>query len=196
MINNKSEHRKIYIEAGANDGIFQSRSIDLSKDESFKGILIEPCKSLFDRCVANRSNSRTSFYNCALVSFDKEAEGHIDLYHSNVHPAMNNVSNWENSISKEKVKAATLASILEKEDVQIVDYLFLDVEGYESEVLKGINFKTVKFKNVEIESHHVFNKFTLEEELKIFQDLLGENYLLNETVTNDGNEKFVFNLKE
>jgi FkbM family methyltransferase len=190
------EWTKVYIEAGANDGLFQSRSINLSNDKNYYGILIEPSKRLFEQCVLNRDNGRTSFYNCALVSLEKEKErDKIDLYYSKFHPAMNNMFDWEESHQKEEVDALSLTTILEKEFLSFIDYLFLDVEGYELEVLKGIDFDKISFGEIEIESHHIFTKTSLQEEQEKFEKLLGSQYYLKEIIDGDGLEKFIFSKK-
>ena len=52
-----------------------------------------------------------------------------------------------------KVTTRTLQSILDELNITTVDKMFLDVEGYELEVLKGICFKTTKFNEIEVEVH-------------------------------------------
>ena len=132
---------KIYIEAGANDGISQSRSLHLSRKEDWFGILIEPHPMLHQTSVRQRSNGRTLFVNCGLVSNDYK-ESHIDLYCHSDYSLMNCVSDsimmkrnpddYNNPIS---VPTKTLQSILDDFEIKVVDYFFLDVEGYEKEVI-------------------------------------------------------------
>ena len=50
-----------------------------------------------------------------------------------------------------KVKARTLSSILNELNIQNIDFFSLDVEGYEFNVLKGIDFNKVNIKNILIE---------------------------------------------
>ncbi len=51
------------------------------------------------------------------------------------------------------VEARTLQSILDEENSYNIDILFLDVEGFEIEVLKGINFKKCHIKAIQTEAH-------------------------------------------
>ena len=61
---------KIYIEAGANDGLFQSRSLKHIDDQNYYGILIEPIYNQYIKCINNRQKYNCSIINCALVSFE------------------------------------------------------------------------------------------------------------------------------
>ncbi len=62
-----------------------------------------------------------------------------------------------NNISKHwnptEHKCITLDALLKKHNVTNVDFFALDVEGYEKEVLEGINFDDVFFHLLVIESH-------------------------------------------
>src|SRR5680860_384457 len=55
----------VFVEAGANDGIWQSNTYLLER-RGWRGVLIEPIPELFDRCRRNRPQSQV--YNCALVA--------------------------------------------------------------------------------------------------------------------------------
>ncbi len=139
----------VFVEAGAHDGLFQSNT-KILEDLGWTGLLIEPSKSVYEQCKINR----TSFVeNCALVSFDYQnplISGNFDgTPRSVVNPNSNIVSN-----------ARTLDSLLTEKNIKHVDFLSLDVEGYEIEVLKGINFDTTTFGFMLIEVN--YDSYTLE----------------------------------
>jgi len=147
-------NKKIYIEAGANDGVFQSCTHNLEQTGEWSGILVEPNLRSFNDCLKNRSTITNKFYNCALVSFDY-SDKYIDFFTHGGHSAMGGVvkrcdTHYTNSI---KVECRTLQSILDELNISIVDKFFLDVEGYELSVLKGVNFTKTTFKELEIEVH-------------------------------------------
>lgn len=81
-------YKKIYVEAGALNGICGSRSLSLSNDINYFGILVEPTPSSYAECVTNRKNEHTAIYNCALVSFDYK-DAVIEMLNSTTHPGMN-----------------------------------------------------------------------------------------------------------
>ena len=69
-----SERDGFFIEAGANNGIWQSNTLYLETELGWNGLLIEPNKQKFEECKRNRSNKKNLFYNCALVDFGYEQE--------------------------------------------------------------------------------------------------------------------------
>ncbi len=141
------------IEAGANDGISQSNTLYFDKYRKWRGLLIEPIPELAAKCEVNRSMCIVE--RCALVPFgfkSKEVDmTYCDLM-SLVKGAMRSKEEELNHIEAgekvQKVKsyqitvpARTLTSILDQHNVQEIDFFSLDVEGFELNVLKGIDFE-------------------------------------------------------
>jgi FkbM family methyltransferase len=197
---------KFYVEAGANDGIQQSRSLHLKDDLAYHGIMIEPNPVAFNKCCKNRDSINHTFINAALVPFDYEYD-EISLYGRagsmdprSLHQSLMGCVSDSNWIKNEperftqepiyNVKARTLQSILDELKVKELEYLFLDVEGYEASVLKGVSKDTI-INNCEVELHDPANH---EEEKKQIVTICEEFNLINsETIKNDGNYKLVFN---
>lgn len=186
-------NKKIYIEAGANDGIFQSRSLHLEKDKDFLGVLIEPIPQMYDLCKVNRPNSLC--YNCALVNFDY-VNAHIEINIHNKFTAMATIvkSPLESYLGSIEVPARTLDSILEENKFFNIEYLFLDVEGYEFDVLKGINLENKIINIIEIECHYSLLNMDKNFEINRHSEYLQKfKYKLVETITHDGNLKLIYN---
>jgi len=125
-----------FIEVGANDGVIQSNTYVLEKDYNWNGILIEPSLTSFYNCKKLRTNSKC--YNCALVSEDYKEEYIRGDFNGHLMSSVD--GNRLHSDVRIKVKARTLTSILDENDVTKIDFFSLDVEGYELEVLKGLDF--------------------------------------------------------
>lgn len=190
-------HKKIYIEAGANDGVFQSRSLSFKDNEEYFGILIEPHKPTFDLCVTHRANDRTQIFNCALVPFTHKEE-FVNLFRHNA-SAMNSIISHEREqyIGGEPVPARTLQSILDELNISEVEFFFLDVEGFEFEVLQGVDLSKTKFKELEVESHYPFLGLSFEEDKQRFVDFFTKNnYNLAEVIHGDGLPKLIFRPNE
>ena len=191
-------NKKVYIEAGALDGVGGSRSLQYKNDENYFGILVEPTKDQYDACVSNRSNSNTAIYNCALVPLDyPHTEVRMKL--STTHPGMNtceivDISNLvTHTYSNEyAAKARTLQSILDEHNIQEIEMFFLDVEGAEKSVIDGLDSNKTTIKFLEIELHH-WRVMTLEAEIKMHEDNLQKfNMKLDQMIECSGGYKLYF----
>lgn len=142
-----------FIEVGANDGVRQSNTKYFEDNWGWKGILIEPIPALYEACKKNRSKENI-VENYALVSNDYKGKT-IEIYDTyDCHGLMSVIADTDytqDRLAKErsgkynkiKVPAIQLDKILEKHKKKIpavIDLMVLDVETYEMEVLKGINF--------------------------------------------------------
>ena len=124
-----------FIEAGANNGIDQSNTKIFEDLFGWNGLLIEPSLSAYEMCKQNRPNSIV--INAALSDKDDaeifgDFDGHLM---SSINGRRRNSSN--NMVS---IKTRTLTSILKEYNINKVDFISLDVEGFEVDVLKGFDF--------------------------------------------------------
>jgi FkbM family methyltransferase len=155
-----------FVEAGANDGVTQSNTYFLEKVRGWKGVLVEPIPELYSKCVVNRRRSKV--YNRALVSTGNEKKP-ITMHYANLMSCVDGalksktaqerhltvgleVQGIQSSYSVE-IQAATITDILADAGApREFDLLSLDVEGYESEVLKGLNFERYRPRYLLIEA--------------------------------------------
>jgi FkbM family methyltransferase len=85
-------------------------------------------------------------------AIDKQ-NGIRDLYVSNEYGAINSLYSSD-SLEKVSVKCITLKDIIEKNDIHFVDYLKLDCEGAEWEILNNLDSETArKIKVIGMEFH-------------------------------------------
>jgi len=140
----------------------------------WRGILIEPSLKGYEKCKINRPNSVCLNYAC--VSSDYSKDYILGDFKDN-HP-MGSV-NGERNKCKDivKVKTITLDKILDKYRYPNIDFLSLDTEGYELEILKGLNLRKnrPKFMLIEIYTNDYKN---------IVNYLNLNNYKLHSNLTN------------
>ena len=184
-----------FIEVGGADGYTQSNTWHLEKYKNWTGILVEPNLDAAMKCRDNRPLS--DVFNYALVGSDY-AEDEIKMFKrfwyngdpgltTSAHDsAINESPNWKEYNSEFTIPAVTLNSILENYglDNKKIDFFSLDVEGYELEVLKGLDLKRFCPKVILIEWHLDF------EDVK---KLLDETHTLEEKLSE---HDYVFVSKE
>jgi FkbM family methyltransferase len=189
---------KIYIEAGANDGIFQSRSLQYINNLEYFGILIEALPDMANLCSRNRENDRCRVFNAALVPFGYDKEFiEINLHKSFTAMATIKTLDRIEYPQTTKVKAMTLTSILQSLNINLVDIFYLDVEGYELEVLKGIDFKKITIEQIELELHYKLKgiKENKEEEInKHIEYMIPLGYKYNIFSEEGQHDKILFKL--
>ena len=166
----------VFIEVGANNGYSQSNTYYLERFKKWKGILIEPIPELYRECVKERKNSKV--FNCALIADDYEKD-YVEIHSASLMSVIDGVMDKETEeqhledaakferdlkIELIKVKARTLTSILKECSVQKVDFFSLDVEGYELEVLKGLDLDRFapEYILVEANKHNELDTFLLD----------------------------------
>lgn len=141
----------IFIEAGAVDGILQSNTMFFEAYRNWTGILIEPITPNYAQCKKNRPKCIVENY--ALVENDFNRSKTTMLFPPECHGLMSAMNNNKGVKHVQKtgelpakiiVPCTTLNTILEKNNISKIDFFSLDVEGYELQVLKGIDLNKYK----------------------------------------------------
>lgn len=151
-----------YVEIGANDGVSQSNTVALELSYGWKGLLIEPINSTFEKLKKNRSKRRNYLLRSACVSSSFPGST-VELIYANLmttavgldsdvaDPYAHAASGGRflspnDSLRIESVPAITMTRALEMAGApNKIGLLSLDVEGAELEVLKGIDFQKYQF---------------------------------------------------
>lgn len=156
-----------FVELGANDGMVQSNTYYYDTQRNWRGVLIEPSPNKFLSCKANRSK-KNIFFCAACVSFDFKEEFVRIAYSDYMSAPLNLESDISDPIAHARAgekylpenetvfefgsKAIPLNSLLKQASApKKIDFLSLDVEGAEIEVLKGVDHSAYRFKYLLIE---------------------------------------------
>ena len=144
----------IYVDVGAHDGVSINNTLYFEKNNNWTGVNIEPIKKVFDKLVSNRPNNIN--LNCAVCNNDGETDflcnigytemisgikDNFDIRH--LHRLQRENIQYGSITEVIKVETKKLETILHDNDISHINYLSIDVEGAEFEVIKSINFDKV-----------------------------------------------------
>lgn len=186
-----------FVELGANDGVTQSNSLYFEKYRNWHGLLIEPTPHNFLECRKNRS-PKNSIYCAACVSFDYDKE-FVRIAYSNL---MSTPVSLESDIKDPLAHARLGDQFLGKNEIvfefgavahplnvllldadapKLIDFLSLDVEGAELEVLKGVDYKIFRFKFILVECRDFprLSAYLEEQGYQFVEKLSGQDYLFS-----------------
>jgi FkbM family methyltransferase len=136
-----------FVEAGAHDGFTQSNTYWLERFHGWRGLLIEPIPELVAEARLSRPDAKV--VQCALVP--ESAQGtNVSMRAGDLFSMISGVSDddwtqngtflgWRDAYEL-NVEARSLSSLLHQMDAPEVDFLSLDVEGFEADALEGIDF--------------------------------------------------------
>ena len=145
-----------FVEFGATNGVDLSNTLLLEKDFGWKGILAEPAKiwhsdleknrkcNIEKNCVWSNSNTTLDFNEVVDAEFSA-----ISKYQNR-----GNAYASENYI-RYKVKTISLIDLLIKYNApKVIDYLSIDTEGSEYEILSNFDFESYQFRVITCEHNY------------------------------------------
>lgn len=154
-----------FLLVGANDGISHDFLFEFLRERKVAGIAVEPLKDIFKKLKVNFDFfPNVQLVNKAVHPFSKE----VIIFR--VDPAKKElVPDWAEGIGslipdhheksaipkeyiiKEKVEADSFMNIVENFNCYSLDLLQIDVEGFDFEILKMVDFNVVKPKIIKYE---------------------------------------------
>lgn len=144
------DHRPhgVFVEVGANHPTRENQTWFLEQ-QGWTGVLVEPNPDLFEMLRTQRPRSR------AVQAAVGEREGEVELLlgENDLHSTLSQVLDDPLSGKSIKVKLRTLDSILKEAGFAGVDFLSIDVEGMELQVLQGLDLKRVSPQLILLEEH-------------------------------------------
>jgi FkbM family methyltransferase len=163
-----------FLEVGANDGVSEDMLHHFIKRYRWSGIALEPLPQVFATLQSTNRNSKNVIPLCAaladrdgmmtiwhvlpgtdvpafcnmLGSFSRE----VVLSHRSAFPAI------EQHVVEDKVQALCFETLVRRFNIERIDVILIDTEGYDFEVLKQIDFRRFLPSIVIYEHVHLTNK--------------------------------------
>ncbi len=131
-------------------------------------ILVEPIVQCTSTILKNYKEYNIKIDNSAIISNDKPNTGKIDFFvaeggefeYDTFNYEVSSTSeqwtsrkdtNWDTNGKKIKVNALHFNELASKHNLKTIDFLFIDVEGEDEGIVKGLDFEKYNFKIVVFE---------------------------------------------
>lgn len=154
----KNIDRGFYIDIGAYHPFKGSLTYLLNK-KGWNGLNIDISKTSID--LFNIARKKDVNINCAVSNFDKET-----FYYSNslINQQNSLIQSGENQ-KKIPINSFKLETLLKIHKIESFEYLNIDTEGNEAEIIKSINFQKYRPVLVSVEINNFFSNITNKNEI-------------------------------
>lgn len=145
-----------FFEAGANDGVNQSNTKYFEEFRGWRGLLVEPTPQKFFNCVANRPDAFVEWAAlvpngwtrptvrmtyCNLMTITEGALGDEQTRRAHLEKGRKFIPNEK--IYEYNARARTIDEILKKYGIKHIDFMSLDIEGFEIDALNGMDLSNI-----------------------------------------------------
>jgi FkbM family methyltransferase len=148
-----------FVEIGASDGKELSNTYLLETEYGWSGICAEPIPSKFDTLIQNRPNSKCcndAVYSESGLELLFDIANNYDLLSGISDHIDKHKTDVEANKTQITVKTISFGDLLDKYSAPFfIDYLSLDTEGSELEILKSIDLKKYTFGLIDVEHNFV-----------------------------------------
>jgi FkbM family methyltransferase len=176
LLSNDFKKGGVFIEFGAYDGVIFSNTHLLEKQSGWTGILIDPIPSHFESMKLNRK--------CKLIhgAITAELQDSVLIEELPASDLSMLVKKRKIFMKAHKVKAFTLSEVIDQNLAsKEIDFLSIDVEGNDLDILKSLDLNRYKIKAVCVE--HNFREGS--DEIKNYMDKNGYDLVYSEFSKND-----------
>jgi len=152
----KNKKDGFFIEIGAHNGVTGSNTYLLEKT-GWKGICVEPMPEIFKSLLINRPKSLC----CDLAVYNSSDKDVVfDIFETNVLSGISEHLKISEKYNKKQksiiVKTITLNDLLLKYNAPLfIDYMSLDTEGSEFEILKSVDLTKYIFGIIHVEHNFI-----------------------------------------
>ena len=162
-----------FVEFGATDGFDLSNTYFLEKHFNWQGIVAEPAKCFHDQLTANRNckiDSRCVWHKTGeTLDFNQTACAELSTIASCADRDLHH--NARKDCIAYKVETISLIDLLTTHNApKVIDYLSIDTEGSEYEILAAFDFNAYDIKIITVE--HNYNSYRE----KIYELLISHGY--------------------
>lgn len=164
-----------FIDIGAHDGITISNSFFFEKYKSWEGICIEPNPTVYKKLVSNRKsvnlnvcigNEKRKVKFTQIEGYSEMLSGITEKYDDRHVERINNAIIKKGGKKKEiEVEMISLDSIDGLKNKRI-DFISIDTEGNEYEIVSAIDFNSMNIKSLVIENN--YKDYRVKDHLKTF----------------------------
>jgi FkbM family methyltransferase len=154
----KFKKNGFFVEFGATNGVDLSNTYLLAKEFGWTGILAEPASIWHKDLKTNRSESKIEF-RCVWKN-----SGSTLSFNETEYPELSTIDEFSNNDrhtlkretgKKYLVETISLNDLLDTHNApKIIDYLSIDTEGSEFEILSSLDFSKFKFRVITCEHNH------------------------------------------
>jgi FkbM family methyltransferase len=162
-----------FIQIGAYDGRKGDPIYELVQRNRWSGILVEPQPDIFERLKQNYAGfSGLAFEQAVIVTegnslpLYKLKDEYAHLFHadhrtlSSFRPELiirhlSQPVDVESAVQKVDAPRLSFSALLKKHDVSKIDLLQVDVEGYDFQIIKGIDFEQIAPRIIHFEHAHL-----------------------------------------
>lgn len=159
----------VFLDVGGNDPIEINNTYFFEHNRNWNGLAFEPMPKMNQRWKELRK------VECMQIALGRQS-GEIEFceYEDDSMSGVASEVDYNGKMAnKYKVKVSTLGSILKQNKIEHIDFMSIDVEGAELDVLNGINFDEVSIDYIVIENNKGVKKQKL-----IRSFLINHNYRL------------------
>jgi FkbM family methyltransferase len=152
-----------FIDIGAHDGVSINNSLFFEKYRNWKGVCIEPNPIVYDKLIKNRSslnlnvcigNSNETVKFTQILGYSEMLSGITSKYdkrHLNrINTEIIQKGGEIKSIDVQMVRLETINEIENK----TIDFISIDTEGNEFDIIKSIDFRNVNVKVIVVENNY------------------------------------------
>jgi len=144
----------VFVDVGAHDGVTINNTLFFEKEREWKGICIEPIKTVFSQLCKNRE--KTLNINCAISDNNGKADFYLNKGYTEMISGLKDCYDTRHKDRLERenkymgsntciisIPTMRLDTLLEKYGFDRIHYLSIDVEGAEEKVIKSIDYDKI-----------------------------------------------------